>query len=35
MEGVGKIAVGRARLAWIWTRSLLDWVRLASWQWLP
>ena len=35
MEGVGKIDAGRARLAWIWTRSLLDWVRLTAWQWWP
>ena len=35
MEGVAKIEVARARLAWIWTRSLLDWVRLTAWQWLP
>ena len=35
MEGVGKIDAGRARLVWIWTRSLLDWARLAAWQWLP
>ena len=35
MQGVGKIDAGRARLVWIWTRSLLDWARLTAWQWLP
>jgi len=22
-------------LVWIWTRSLLDWVRMSLWTWLP
>jgi len=35
MEGVGKIDVGRAGLAWIWTRQIIDAARLASWSWLP
>jgi RND family efflux transporter MFP subunit len=35
MEGVGKIEAGRARLVWIWTRSIVDWVRLELWRWLP
>ena len=35
MEGVGKISVGRARLAWIWTHPLVDWLRLTLWRWLP
>ena len=35
MEGVGQIDAGRSRLAWIWFRSLLHWVRLESWAWLP
>lgn len=35
MEGVGKVLVGRARLIWIWTHSLTDWVRLTVWNWLP
>ena len=35
MEGVAKIDAGRARLAWIWTRSLQNWLRLAAWSWLP
>jgi hypothetical protein len=35
MEGVGKVSAGRARLAWIWTRSFLDWARVALWSWLP
>ena len=35
MEGVGQIDTGRARLVWIWFRSLLHWLRLESWAWLP
>lgn len=35
MEGVGKIAVDQRRLIWIWTHDVVDWLRLASWAWLP
>lgn len=35
MEGVGKVRVGRARLIWIWTHGLTDWLRLTVWNWLP
>ena len=35
MEGVGKIAVGRRKLFWIWTHPLFDWLRLLAWRWLP
>ncbi len=35
MEGVAKIDVGQRRLIWIWTHSLVDWVRLWIWTWLP
>jgi len=35
MEGVGKIAVGRRLLAWIWTRQAIDWARLKVWAWSP
>lgn len=35
MEGVGKIAVDRRRLLWIWTHEIVDWLRLAFWRWLP
>ena len=35
MEGLGQIDAGHARLVWIWFRSLLHWVRLESWAWLP
>jgi RND family efflux transporter MFP subunit len=33
MEGTGKISIGQRRLIWIWTHSLLDWLRLALWVW--
>jgi len=35
MEGVGKVEVGERRLIWIWTHGLVDWARLATWNWLP
>lgn len=35
MEGVGKIHVGERSLIWIWTHGLVDWLRLATWKWLP
>jgi multidrug efflux pump subunit AcrA (membrane-fusion protein) len=35
MEGVGKIAVGERRLAWIWTRNFVNWLRLTLWAWMP
>jgi multidrug resistance efflux pump len=35
MEGVGKIAVDRRLLIWIWTRQAIDWVRLKLWTWMP
>jgi len=35
MEGVGKVDVGERRLLWIWTHRLVDWLRLAAWNWLP
>ena len=35
MEGAGKIVVGERKLIWIWTHSLVDWLRLTAWNWLP
>jgi hypothetical protein len=35
MEGIGKVEAGRARLIWIWTRGLVDWMRLWFWSWTP
>jgi RND family efflux transporter MFP subunit len=35
MEGVGKIAIDRRSLAWIWTHSLIDWLWLTAWKWIP
>jgi RND family efflux transporter MFP subunit len=35
MEGVGKVEVDRRLLIWIWTRQVIDWVRLKLWTWLP
>lgn len=35
MEGVAKVAVDERRLIWIWTRNLVNWVRLKLWTWSP
>jgi multidrug resistance efflux pump len=35
MEGYAKVETGRYRLIWIWTHSLIDWVRLKVWTWWP
>ena len=35
MEGVAKIEIGKRRLGFIWSRRLLDWLRLKTWSWLP
>jgi hypothetical protein len=35
MEGVGKIIIGERRLAWIWSRQGIDWLRLRLWAWQP
>ncbi|MEX0957997.1 MAG: efflux RND transporter periplasmic adaptor subunit [Burkholderiales bacterium] len=35
MEGVGKISVHERRLIWIWTRKMVNWLRLKAWAWLP
>jgi RND family efflux transporter MFP subunit len=35
MEGVAKIEIGERRLAWIWTRRMVDWLSLRLWSWTP
>ena len=35
MEGIGKVGVDRRSLLAIWTRSLLDWIRITVWKWWP
>jgi multidrug resistance efflux pump len=35
MIGVGKTAIGERLLISIWTRRMLDWLRLAWWRWSP
>lgn len=35
MEGIAKVEVERRRVAWIWTRTLQDWLRLKLWTWRP
>ncbi|WP_137180350.1 HlyD family efflux transporter periplasmic adaptor subunit [Roseomonas sp. AR75] len=35
LEGVAKLSVEDRSLVWIWTRSLVDWVRMSLWAWLP
>jgi len=35
MEGVGKVNTGRARMIWIWTHEITDWLQLWIWSWWP
>lgn len=35
MEGIGKISIDRRTLLAIWTRSLVDWIQITAWKWLP
>lgn len=35
MEGVAKVSVDERRLAWIWTREMMNWLRLKAWAWTP
>ena len=35
MEGVGKVVVGDRKLIWIWTRYLMDWIRIETWWLMP
>ncbi len=35
MEGIGKVTVGEGSLLWVWTHAFVDWLRLATWSWLP
>jgi RND family efflux transporter MFP subunit len=35
MEGVGKVDIDRRNYLWIWTRQVIDSLRLAVWSWLP
>ena len=35
MEGVGKVDIDRRNYLWIWTRQVVDSLRLAVWSWLP
>lgn len=35
MEGVAKVEAGRARLIWIWTHDVTEWIRLKIWSWWP
>jgi Barrel-sandwich domain of CusB or HlyD membrane-fusion/GAF domain len=35
MEGVAKIETGKRSLVWIWTRAVIEWLRLIAWKYLP
>ncbi|MCP4486736.1 MAG: HlyD family efflux transporter periplasmic adaptor subunit [Gammaproteobacteria bacterium] len=35
MQGVGKIYIGQARLVWLWTHEVVEWIQLWFWTWLP
>lgn len=34
MEGVSKINISQQRYVWIWTRELINWLRLWFWRWM-
>ena len=35
MEGVAKLSVGKASLLWIWTRSVVERLKVLVWEWTP
>ena len=35
MDAVAKIDIGKRRLFWIWTHSILEWFRMVWWAWVP
>jgi multidrug resistance efflux pump len=35
MEGVSKLSVGEASLLWIWTRGVVERLRVLAWEWTP
>jgi len=35
MEGVAKISIDERHLVWIWTRELVNWIRLKAWALTP
>jgi multidrug efflux pump subunit AcrA (membrane-fusion protein) len=35
MEGIAKVQIGERSLLWIWTRPLIDRIRLFIWNWSP
>jgi RND family efflux transporter MFP subunit len=35
MQGVAKIDIGTRRILWVWTRSLVNWLSVKLWSWLP
>jgi len=35
MEGIAKVETGTHHLIWVWSHSLIDWLRLTAWKWMP
>lgn len=35
MQGVAKVLVDERSVGWVWSRRLVDWVRLQLWRWTP
>ena len=35
MKGITKVEIGQSKLIWVWTRRLVEWVRLFAWRCLP
>lgn len=35
MAGIAKLEVGEAKVIWIWSRRMMDWLRTTLWTWQP
>ncbi len=35
MRGVAKIEIAPRRRVWVWLHSVIDWLRLKTWSWMP
>ena len=35
MHGIGKVTIGSRNYLWVWTRTMIGWLQLRLWSWLP
>ena len=35
MQGIGKVTIGSRNYLWVWTRTMIGWLQLRLWSWLP